>query len=146
MCSYLTVVSTRTNLPPLSLLLHAFLPRCYGELGRPRASRTVTSYLSISCYQGDDVKTYSCVLRYVALFRPRLRHILRSASSAHPLSLYLHSGTIRHVLTARCLSAAYPGIQPTVLYLLLTLPPSLFCNGIFHFANLLLNLSGGGVV
>ena len=109
--------------PHLSLLLHAFLPRCYGELGRPRTSRTVTSYLSISCYQDDDVKTSSCVLRYVALLRLRLRHILRSASSAHSLSLYLLSGTIRHVLTARCLSAAYPGIQPTVLYLLLTLAP-----------------------
>lgn len=40
--SYLSVVSKRTTLP----LLHAFT-RCYGELGRPRASRTVSSYFHI---------------------------------------------------------------------------------------------------
>jgi hypothetical protein len=44
------------------------------------------------------------------------------------LSPFPGTGTTpRHVLTARCLSAAYPGIQQMVLYLLLILPP-FFCN------------------
>jgi len=53
------------------------------------------------------------VLRYVALLCLRLRHYppLRISTTV----AYLSSGTIRHVLTARCLSAAYPGIQQMVL-------------------------------
>ncbi len=40
---------------------------------------------------------------------------------------YLPSGTIRQVLTARCLSAAYPGIQPMVLYLCSFFPFPMSC-------------------
>jgi hypothetical protein len=79
------------------------------------------------------ISKLTCVLRYVALLRLRLR--LRLSSSAlhlhthtHTSIAYLLSGTIRHVITARCLSAAYPGIQPTVLYLLLILPPPMSCS------------------
>src|ERR1700761_3844768 len=56
------------------------LPRCYGELGRPCASRTVSSYFPYLSTTKMTSKL-TCVLRYVTLLRLRLHHILRSASA-----------------------------------------------------------------
>ena len=119
--SYLAVVSTRTSLLPL-LPCYMRLPRCYGELGWPRASRTVSSYFSVSCYHQDDVKTYLC--------SPLCRFTSPTPTPYPPVCIctsivYLLSGTTRHVLTGRCLSAAYPGIQPMVLYLCSSYSPLL---------------------
>ena len=89
----------------------------------PHVYRLSSPY-SVSCYQ--DVKLTS-VHRYVALLRLRLRHPPLCISTSVD---YLSSGTIRQIsFTARCLLAAYPGIQQMVLFFLipthLTAP---FCN------------------
>jgi len=96
------------------------LPACYMRLPDVVASfdgisqhLTCIPPLSISytlsCYSSP--RCQNLLLFYVALLC--LRHyppLCISTSIA-----YLSSGTIRHVLTARCLSAAYPGIQQMVL-------------------------------
>ena len=69
-------------------------------------------------------------LRYVALLRLRLRLrlILRSALHLCRLSPFRYRYYTRHVLTARCLSVAYPGIQQMVLYLCSSCPLFLQCH------------------
>ena len=96
----------------------------------PHVYRLSSPY-SVSCYQ--DVKLTS-VLRYVALLRLRLR--LSSALHLHLCRLPLFGLLSANVLTARCLLAAYPGIQQMVLffpYLDSTHCP--LCNVNIHFTN-----------
>ena len=138
------VVSTEQCVQLLSGSLHAyespsrscymrFTPDVTAKLGWPRASRTAffSFIFSVSCYQ-DDLKNLPCVLCYVALLRLRLR--LSSALHLHTsVALSPFPVLPRHVLTARCLSAAYPGIQPMVLYLCSSYPsPFLQCHCPFY--------------
>jgi hypothetical protein len=101
--------------------------RYYGELGRP-LRRVLTYCVDHLIFRilATKMSKLTAILRYVALLRLCLR--LRSALHLSTSVAYLHSGTIRHLLTARCLSADYPGIQQMVLYsrsLYPSLPPPL---------------------
>ena len=135
---------TRTESPSPYLLATCVYQMLWrASMASPSTSRVSPPSLSISytlsCYSSP--RCQNLLLFYVALLCLRLRHyppLCISTSIA-----YLSSGTIRHVLTARCLSAAYPGIQQMVLisFPRNSLCPYLQCH--IHFANLL-NLCGGG--
>jgi hypothetical protein len=122
--SCLAVVSTRTSFH----LLHAFT-RCCGELRWHLASR-VPSFTSLFPYLATKM---SNLLLFTAMSL-----CYAYAYAYPPLCIstsvdYLSSGTIRQIsFTARCLLAAYPGIQQMVLFSYLD-PPLLQCH--VHFAN-----------
>lgn len=103
----------------------------------PHVYRRSHLFLIFPYLATKDVKL-TCVLCYVALLCLRLR--LSSALCISSTSVdYTSSGTIRQIsFTARCLLAAYPGIQQMVLvppYITShSLPPFLQCH--VHFANL----------
>ena len=122
--SCLAVVSTRTRVSTCYMRL----PRCCGEL-RWHIALTYSSFhflFHILLPRCQNLLVFSAMsLCYAYAYTP----LCISTSVA-----YLPSGTIRHILTARCLSAAYPGIQQMVLYLApLSAPFAMSC----PFANLL---------
>jgi hypothetical protein len=116
--SYLAVVSTRTRVvSPLHLLATCF----YQMLWRASmASPSLTCYPSLSIFLHRILATPRCqnLLPFSAMSL-----CYAYAYAYPPLCIstsvaYLPSGTTRHILTARCLSAAYPGIQQMVLFYL----------------------------
>ncbi|KAI9432721.1 hypothetical protein H4582DRAFT_1088566 [Lactarius indigo] len=101
-----SAVSARTGLPLLPRCMRFTI--CYGELGWPRASRTVSSFFS---YFHTLIQRRRHNFCSPLLLRLCLR--LSSALHLHLRRLqYLLSGTIHHVLTARRLLVVIPGIQP----------------------------------
>jgi hypothetical protein len=117
-------------------LLHAFT-RCCGELRWHRASRvpSFSSLFRILLPRMSNLLVFSAMslcYAYAYAYPP----LCISSTSVD----YLSSGTIRQIsFTARCLLAAYPGIQQMVLFsppyiTSHSLPHSLQCH--VHFANL----------
>ena len=117
---YLAVVSTRTRVQSLHLLATCVYQMLWRASMAPPSTSRVSPPLSISytlsCYSSprcQNLLLFSAMsLCYAYAYAYAYATILRSAS---PPVAYLSTGTIHHVLTARCLSAAYPGIQQMVL-------------------------------
>jgi hypothetical protein len=89
---------------------------------------TVFSHLLISYLATKDVKL-TCVLCYVALLCLRLR-LSSALHLLHLCRLPLFGYYPPNILTARCLLAAYPGIQQMVLFF----PPYISLHSLPPFA------------
>jgi hypothetical protein len=106
-------------------------PTCVLHQMLRRALRVFSSYFSVSCYPPKMMSkkltlVFSPLCRFTSPTPTPTTTTKSSALHLHlcRLSPFPGTGTTpRHVLTARCLSAAYPGIQQMVLYLLLILSP-----------------------